>query len=102
VSTAASGKPGVALIGAQESSEAWNTASTGHAANCEVNYTPRRSDGSIDISRALQVNTVFDVSRQLWSHLVTKGAIPDPRAFIEPGPDIVWGDENVAFLRDRY
>jgi len=89
---------------AQESSEAWNNAGTGHAANCELNYTPQRSDGSIDISRALQVNTEFDLSRQLWSHLVTKGAIPDPHAFIESCPHMsfVWGDENVAFLRDRY
>src|SRR6202012_2820116 len=89
---------------AQESSEAWNNAGTGHAANCELNYTPRRSDGSIDISRALQVNTEFDLSRQLWSHLVTKGAIPDPRAFVEPCPHMsfVWGGDNVAFLRDRY
>jgi malate dehydrogenase (quinone) len=89
---------------AQESSEAWNNAGTGHAANCELNYTPRRPDGSIDISKALEVNTEFDVSRQLWSHLVTKGAIKDPRAFLEPCPHMsfVWGDENIAFLRDRY
>jgi malate dehydrogenase (quinone) len=89
---------------AEESSEAWNNAGTGHAANCELNYTPRRSDGSIDISEALEVNTEFDVSRQLWSHLVTKGAIPDPRAFLEPCPHMsfVWGNDNVAFLRDRY
>src|SRR5246500_5221363 len=89
---------------AQESSNAWNNAGTGHAALCELNYTPQRSDGSIDISRALQVNTEFDLSRQLWSYLVTKGAIPDPHAFIEPAPHMsfVWGEENVAFLRDRY
>jgi malate dehydrogenase (quinone) len=89
---------------AQESSEAWNNAGTGHAANCELNYTPQAPDGSIDISRALQVNTEFDLSRQLWSHLVTKGAIPDPGAFIESCPHMsfVWGDENVAFLRERY
>jgi malate dehydrogenase (quinone) len=41
---------------ALESSEAWNNAGTGHAANCEMNYTPQRADGSIDISKALQVN----------------------------------------------
>src|SRR4051794_20795026 len=35
---------------ALESSDAWNNAGTGHAANCELNYTPERSDGSIDIS----------------------------------------------------
>ncbi|HEY6760658.1 MAG TPA: malate dehydrogenase (quinone) [Baekduia sp.] len=89
---------------AQESSEAWNNAGTGHAANCELNYTPQRPDGTVDIARALDVNTEFDVSRQLWSHLVTKGAIPDPRAFLEPCPHMsfVWGEENVAFLRARY
>jgi malate dehydrogenase (quinone) len=27
---------------AQESSDGWNNAGTGHAANCELNYTPRR------------------------------------------------------------
>ena len=28
---------------ALESSEAWNNAGTGHAANCELNYTPERA-----------------------------------------------------------
>src|SRR5262245_65669545 len=89
---------------AQESSQAWNNAGTGHAANCELNYTPQRADGSIDISKALEVNTEFDLSRQLWSHLVTKRAIPDPRTFLHPCPHMsfVWGDENVAFLRARF
>lgn len=88
----------------QESSQAWNNAGTGHAANCELNYTPQRPDGSVDISKALEVNTEFDISRQLWSHLVTKGAIPDPRAFLHPCPHMsfVWGDDNVAFLRQRH
>jgi malate dehydrogenase (quinone) len=36
---------------ALESSDAWNNAGTGHAANCELNYTPERSDGSIDSPR---------------------------------------------------
>ncbi|WP_298960790.1 malate dehydrogenase (quinone) [uncultured Methylobacterium sp.] len=89
---------------AQESSQGWNNAGTGHAANCELNYTPQRPDGTVDISRALEVNTEFDVSRQLWAHLVRKGTIPDPRAFIHPCPHMsfVWGTENVAFLRERY
>ena len=55
---------------AQESSNAWNNAGTGHAALCEMNYTPERSDGTIDISKALGVNTEFDLSRQFWSYLV--------------------------------
>ncbi|AIQ93316.1 MULTISPECIES: malate dehydrogenase (quinone) [Methylobacterium] len=89
---------------AQESSEGWNNAGTGHAANCELNYTPQRPDGSVDIAKALEVNTEFDISRQLWAHLVKKGAIPDPRAFIHPCPHMsfVWGAENVAFLKARY
>ena len=88
----------------QESSDGWNNAGTGHAANCELNYTPQRADGSVDISKALEVNTEFDISRQLWSFLVTKGAIPDPSAFIHPCPHMsfVWGDANVAFLRARF
>ena len=89
---------------ALESSEGWNNAGTGHAANCELNYTPQRKDGSVDISKALEVNTEFDISRQLWSFLVSKGAIPDPLAFIHACPHMsfVWGNENVAFLRARY
>ena len=88
----------------QESSQAWNNAGTGHAANCELNYTPQRTDGGIDISEALKVNTEFDLSRQLWSYLIRKGAIADPRAFIHPCPHMsfVWGEENVAFLRKRF
>jgi malate dehydrogenase (quinone) len=74
----------------QESSQAWNNAGTGHAANCELNYTPQRADGSVDISEALKVNTE---SRQLWSYLIRKGAIADPRSFIHPCPHMsfVWG-----------
>src|SRR5215468_410593 len=88
----------------QESSQAWNNAGTGHAANCELNYTPQREDGSVDISEALKVNTEFDLSRQLWSYLIRKGAIADPRAFIHPCPHMsfVWGQDNVAFLRKRF
>ncbi|AUL47953.1 malate:quinone oxidoreductase [Bordetella trematum] len=89
---------------AQESSNGWNNAGTGHAANCEMNYTPARADGTVDISEALEVNTEFDLSRQLWSYLVTKGAIPDPQAFIHPCPHMsfVWGEDNVKYLRQRF
>lgn len=89
---------------AQESSNAWNNAGTGHAALCELNYTPENSDGTIDISKALQVNTEFDLSRQFWAYLVKKGAIKDPESFIHPVPhfSFVRGAENRAFLRKRY
>ena len=89
---------------AQESSNAWNNAGTGHAALCELNYTPQESDGSIDISKALQVNTEFDLSRQFWAYLVKKAAIKDPQSFIHPVPhfSFVRGSENCAFLKKRF
>jgi malate dehydrogenase (quinone) len=89
---------------AQESSNAWNNAGTGHAALCELNYTPEMSDGSIDISKALAVNTEFDLSRQFWSYLVKAGAIKDPQSFIHPVPhfSFVRGTENAAFLKKRF
>jgi malate dehydrogenase (quinone) len=89
---------------AQESSNAWNNAGTGHAALCELNYTPQKSDGSIDISKALKVNTEFDLSRQFWAYLVKKGAIKDPQSFIHPVPhfSFVRGSDDVAFLKKRF
>lgn len=89
---------------AQESSNAWNNAGTGHAALCELNYTPQNPDGSVGIARALTVNTQFDLSRQFWAHMVRKRALGEPESFIHDVPHIsfVWGDDNVAFLRKRY
>ena len=89
---------------AQESSNGWNNAGTGHAALCELNYTAPRADGTVDISRALKVNTQFDLSRQLWAYLVRRGMLGSPDSFIHPVPHIsfVHGAENVAFLRARY
>src|SRR6202453_1037064 len=87
-----------------ESSDSWNNAGTGHAANCELNYTPQRADGSIDISKALEINVECALSRQLWSYIVKKGSIKDPRSFIHPVPHMsfVWGAENVSFLSKRF
>ncbi|MFZ2965290.1 MAG: malate:quinone oxidoreductase, partial [Rhodoglobus sp.] len=49
---------------AEESSNPWNNAGTGHSALCELNYTPERADGTIDIASAVKVNEQFQVSRQ--------------------------------------
>jgi malate dehydrogenase (quinone) len=89
---------------AQESSGSWNNAGTGHAANCELNYTPLQADGTVNISKALEVNEEFDLSRQFWSYLVKKGAIQDPASFIHPVPHMsfVQGDANVCFLKKRH
>lgn len=89
---------------ARESSDPWNNAGTGHAALCELNYTPEKADGSIDIANAVKVAEQFQVSRQFWSYLVGEGLLPEPTRFINPVPhmNLVWGDDNVAFLRKRY
>lgn len=88
----------------QESSSGWNNAGTGHAAYCELNYTPELPDGSIDIHRAFGINARYEVSLQYWSYLVKLGALPEPERFINPVPHVsfVWGEENVEFLRKRY
>lgn len=90
---------GVAL----ESSNGWNNAGTGHSANMELNYTPERKDGSIDVSKALEINEAFMISRQFWSSQIKEGVMHDPRSFINSTPHMsfVWGD-NVDFLTKRY
>ncbi len=89
---------------AQESTDALNNAGTGHAAYCELNYTPTQPDGSVDISKALSINAAFELSLQFWSYLVETQALPEPKHFINPSPhcSFVWGEENVAFLRQRF
>ncbi|MGV3733931.1 MAG: malate:quinone oxidoreductase [Microcella sp.] len=89
---------------ALESSNPWNNAGTGHAALCELNYTPERPDGSIDITNAVKINEQFQVSRQFWSYLVGAGVLPEPQAFLSATPhmSMVWGEANVAYLRKRF
>ncbi|GBQ62675.1 malate:quinone oxidoreductase [Ameyamaea chiangmaiensis NBRC 103196] len=89
---------------ARESSDPWHNAGTGHAALCELNYTPEGKDGRIDISKAVAINEQFQISRQFWSHLVDTGAIANPRDFISPIPHMsfVWGADNVDYLRRRH
>ncbi|MCU1581043.1 MAG: malate:quinone oxidoreductase [Microbacteriaceae bacterium] len=88
---------------ALESSNPWNNAGTGHSALCELNYTPERADGTIDIANAVKVNEQFQVSRQFWAHLVQMGLLADPQEFIHPVPHMsfVWGDKDVDYLRRR-
>ncbi|MEZ0342763.1 malate dehydrogenase (quinone) [Mycobacterium sp. pV006] len=89
---------------AAESSDPWNNAGTGHSALCELNYTPARPDGSIDITKAVSVNEQFQVSRQFWAYAVENGVIPDVRSFLNPIPHVsfVAGEDNVRYLRRRY
>ncbi|QLK86723.1 malate dehydrogenase (quinone) [Staphylococcus sp. 17KM0847] len=88
---------------AEESSNAWNNAGTGHSALCELNYTSERPDGTMDITKAIKINEQFQVSKQFWSYLVRNGQLPEPEAFIRSVPHMsfVMGTENVQFLKNR-
>ena len=88
----------------EESSNEWNNAGTGHAALCELNYTSEKPDGSVDISKAIDINEQFQVSMQFWSYLVKNNLIHNPQDFITalPHMSMVQGKENIAFLKNRF
>jgi malate dehydrogenase (quinone) len=85
---------------AEESSNPWNNAGTGHSALCELNYMPNPADPS----KALQINEQFQQSRQFWATLVEEGVLGQPSEFINPAPHMTFvrrpGD--IEYLRQRY
>jgi len=88
----------------EEASNGWNNAGTGHAALCELNYTPEVK-GEINIEKAIAINEKFQVSRQWWAWLVTQGLLPqDTKQFINNTPHMtfVHGEKNVDFLKRRF
>jgi len=89
---------------AQESSDAWNNAGTGHSALCELNYSPKTADGDVDITKAVGVNEKFQISRQFWSFAVENNLLGDPTEWIRPVPHMsfVTGTEGQKYLRKRY
>ncbi|WP_047285888.1 MULTISPECIES: malate dehydrogenase (quinone) [Pseudomonas] len=89
---------------AEESSNGWNNAGTGHSALAELNYTPEGKDGKIEIAKAIEINEAFQISRQFWSWQVKNGVLKNPRSFINSTPHMsfVWGDDNIKFLKARY
>ncbi|WP_354243026.1 malate:quinone oxidoreductase [Agromyces sp. PvR057] len=88
---------------AQESSNAWNNAGTGHAALCELNYMPENPDGSVSAAKAVSINEQFQISRQYWAYLVSIGALPEPHNFINTAPHMTFvrGKANIEYLKKR-
>ena len=90
---------------AQESSSAWNNAGTGHAGNCELNYTPMAADGSISLSKSAGRSTRTSISPAssgpIWC---ATDALGSPEGFIHAVPHMsfVVGEERRAFLRERH
>ncbi|CAN7541798.1 malate dehydrogenase (quinone) [Pseudomonas sp. LjRoot263] len=89
---------------AQESSNGWNNAGTGHSALAELNYTPEDDKGKVQIAKAVEINEAFQISRQFWAWQVQQGVLKNPRSFINSTPHMsfVWGDDNIKFLKKRY
>ncbi|MGB6220260.1 malate dehydrogenase (quinone) [Haloferula sp.] len=90
---------------AEESSNGWNNAGTGHAGICELSYTPHREpDGSVDVSNVVNIFEQFEKSRQFWGYAVSEGMIDKPKEFINPVPHLsfVHGQEQVDFLKARH
>ncbi len=86
-----------------ESTGAFNNAGTGHAANCELNYTPLDENGNLQIEKALSINRSFENSMSLWASLYANGKI-DIKKFLKFIPHIsfVTGSENISFLKKRF
>ena len=89
---------------AEESSNGWNNAGTGHSALAELNYTPEGPDGKINITKAVEINEAFQVTRQFLAWQVKSGVLKNPHSFINSTPHMsfVWGDDNISFLKRRY
>nr|WP_156810905.1 malate:quinone oxidoreductase [Arthrobacter sp. FB24] len=87
-----------------ESSDSWNNAGTGHAALCELNYTPAGRDGTVSPDKAIAINEQFQVSLQFWAHLAATGRVGAPKTFINPVPHMsfVWGGQATDYLHRRY
>lgn len=87
---------------AQESSNGFNNAGTGHSGFMEMNYTEEK-EGKMDISKAVKVASQFEIAKQFWAYQVKQGVLETPNTFINPVPHIafVWGD-NVNFMEKRY
>jgi len=90
---------------AQEASDGWNNAGTGHAGVCEMSYTPNRGpDGRVPIARALRIFEQFEHSKQFWGAIVATGAVGDQTSFIHAVPHLcfVKGADDVDFLKARH
>ena len=90
---------------AQESSDGWNNAGTGHAGICELSYTPKReADGSVNPAKVIEIFEQFEHSKQFWGSAVASGMMERPSDFIRPVPHMsfVHGQEQVDFLKARH
>lgn len=89
-------KPGL------ESSGPWHNAGTGHAALCELNYTPRSPDGTVKVDKAENVHRQWITSLSYWARLVRQGKLQSDFIRSMPHMSFVTGEDGVHFLQDRH
>jgi malate dehydrogenase (quinone) len=93
---------------AEESSNGFNNAGTGHAGFMEPNYTKEVfEDGKLKTVTTEKVEHVaeqFLTSRIFWQYLVKQKFLPDPETFIHQTNHIALGigDDQCDFIRKRY
>eukprot|EP00928_Gymnodinium_smaydae_P041578 TRINITY_DN2811_c0_g1_i3.p1 TRINITY_DN2811_c0_g1~~TRINITY_DN2811_c0_g1_i3.p1 ORF type:complete len:558 (-),score=129.47 TRINITY_DN2811_c0_g1_i3:121-1794(-) len=94
---------------AEESSNGFNNAGTGHAGFMEPNYTKevKNPDGTLKTVTTEKVEHVceqFLSSRLYWDGLVKRGLLPDPSTFIHQTDHIALGigKDQVEFIKKRY
>lgn len=88
---------------AKESTHCWNNAGTGHAAYCELNYTPL-NNGQLETAKAFAINAGFETTLQFLCHLKESGIVSDVERSINRVPHIsfVHNEEHIAFLKARH
>jgi malate dehydrogenase (quinone) len=100
---------------AEESSNGFNNAGTGHAGFMEPNYTKEKFEEQKDKRTPPKLKTVttdkvfhvcqqFNTSRIYWDYLLKKGLLPDPNTFIHQTDHIALGigKDQVEFIEKRY
>merc|ERR1711971_395904 len=94
---------------AEESSNGFNNAGTGHAGFMEPNYTKEvfGEDGKLKTVTTEKVEYVaeqFLTSRIFWQYLVKQNLLPDPDTFIHQTNHIALGigEDQCDFIRKRY
>jgi len=92
---------------AEESSNGFNNAGTGHAGFMEPNYTKEVEKDGVKTVTSEKIVTIceqFMLSRQYWANLADKHLIGDPDAFIHHSDHIALGigEDQVEFIKKRY
>lgn len=74
---------------AQEASNGWNNAGTGHAGICEISYTPTRDHEShVNVERALRIFEQFEHSKQFWGAIAASNMVGEAADFIHAVPHV--------------